>query len=210
MTEPFGMDSLEPLPRFRPRRQKSVHLSAFGEEDSDHDGCESCGEASDDEYVPPTLNSRKCTRRSAASPAARPSSWSTAPNHPNKRARMAPPSRNKHAKIQSVESSDDDNDLVCHVCSWVQKNGRLPDFKRHVKTHQRAFEKDAQTGWWCKGVLLSEAADYGLCADAPTYKFLGEERVGGCMKNFSRGDALKRHLDNTNVSCVGRPSAATQ
>ncbi|KAJ7816134.1 hypothetical protein B0H14DRAFT_1397134 [Mycena olivaceomarginata] len=203
------MDSPETLPRFRPRRRKSVHSSASGE-DSDHDGCESSGEASDDEYVPPTLNSRKRTRRSAASPTASPSSSSTAPNHPNKRARMAPPSRNKHAEIQSVESPDDDNDLVCHVCSWVQKNGRLPDFKRHLKTHQRAFEKDAQTGWWCKGVLLSEAADYGLYADAPTYKFLGEERVGGCMKTFSRADALKRHLDNTNVSCVGRPSAATQ
>ncbi|KAJ7245042.1 hypothetical protein B0H12DRAFT_1003300, partial [Mycena haematopus] len=91
----------------------------------------------------------------------------------------------------------------CRVCGWVQKNKRLPDFKRHVKTHQRAFDEDAEKGWRCKGVLTSEAADWALGPDAPTYTFLGQERVGGCMKTFSRRDALKRHLDNHNVDCVG-------
>ncbi|KAJ7781776.1 hypothetical protein DFH07DRAFT_386911, partial [Mycena maculata] len=180
------------------------------------------GDATDDEYVPsPPLNPRKRTRstspapfrRTAGSPSASSSSSSTSSDHPNKRARLPLASRNKQAspaEIQRVESSDEYDDFVCRVCGWVQKNQRLPDFKRHVKTHQRAFEEDAQKGWRCKGVLVDEAAEYGLDSDAPTYSFLDQMRVGGCMKTFSRRDALKRHLDNVNVSCVGRPSAATQ
>ena len=27
--------------------------------------------------------------------------------------------------------------------------------------------------------------------------------IGGCLKAFTRMDALKRHVDNPNVSCVG-------
>ena len=27
--------------------------------------------------------------------------------------------------------------------------------------------------------------------------------IGGCLKAFTRMDALKRHVDNSNVSCVG-------
>jgi hypothetical protein len=38
---------------------------------------------------------------------------------------------------------------------------------------------------------------------------LGQERIGGCMQTFSRRDALKRHLDNAHVVCVGRPCEAT-
>ncbi|KAJ7486034.1 hypothetical protein B0H11DRAFT_1136070 [Mycena galericulata] len=228
MTLPFKPLPRQPPPRIAPsqslgsRRQRAARASA-SDEDSDHDAdCESTGDASDDEYVPsPTLNPRKRTRsaspgpfrRTAASPAASSSALSSSTDHPNKRARLPPPSRNKQAtldEIQRVESSDDYNDFVCRVCGWVQKNGRLPDFKRHVKTHQRAFEEEAQKGWRCKGVLLSEAARYRLGADAPTYKFLDQVRVGGCMKTFSRRDALKRHLDNVNVSCVGHPTAPTQ
>ncbi|KAJ7677489.1 hypothetical protein B0H17DRAFT_895973, partial [Mycena rosella] len=91
----------------------------------------------------------------------------------------------------------------CSVCGWVQTNERIPDFKRHLKTHQRACDEDAQKGWRCKGVPVGEAADYGIGAATPTYDFLGQQRVGGCMKTFSRRDALKRHLDNANVRCVG-------
>ncbi|KAJ7025397.1 hypothetical protein C8F04DRAFT_1269281 [Mycena alexandri] len=211
-------------PPLRSRQRKRAR-SPVSDVDSDRDlDGESTGDASDDEYMPsPSLNPRKRAR--SASPAssghtsvsppasASSSSSSTSSEHRNKRPRLPPPSRNRQAtvaEIQRVETSDDFNDFVCGVCGWVQKNMRVPDFKRHLKTHQRVSDEGAQKGWRCKGVLVSEATDYGLDTDAPTYTFLGHERVGGCMKTFSRRDALKRHLDNENVSCVGRPTAPTQ
>ncbi|KAJ7147118.1 hypothetical protein C8R43DRAFT_1011955 [Mycena crocata] len=127
---------------------------------------------------------------------------------------MPPPSRNKQAtlaEIQRVERSDGFDEFTCGVCGWVQRNKRVPDFKRHVKTHQRAFEEEnTEKGWRCKGVLLNEANDWAVGIDAPQYEFRNQRRVGGCMKTFSRRDALKRHLDNPNVDCVGLPGAATQ
>ncbi|KAF8172006.1 hypothetical protein K438DRAFT_187189 [Mycena galopus ATCC 62051] len=80
---------------------------------------------------------------------------SVSSERPNKRARLPPPSRNIQAstvdEIQHVENADVLTDFVCRVCGWVQKNERLPDFKRHVKTHQRTFDEDAEKGWRCKG-----------------------------------------------------------
>ncbi|KAJ6525301.1 hypothetical protein DFH09DRAFT_1329106 [Mycena vulgaris] len=215
--KPLRVMASPPSTPYRPRQRKRARLSA-ADEDSDRDAdCESAGDATDDEYLPPSLNPRKRSRSSSPVPSRRtsasPSTSSSSSEHPNKRAHMLPQSRNKQAsraEIQRVENAEDFNDFVCTVCGWVQKNERIPDFKRHLKTHQRAFEEDTEKGWRCKGVPVSEAADYGLGADAPTYNFLHQERVGGCMKTFSRRDALKRHLDNANVSCVGRPTAATE
>ncbi|KAJ7176011.1 hypothetical protein C8R46DRAFT_1250178 [Mycena filopes] len=210
-----------PLPRSRQRQRARSPVSDV---DSEREG--STGDASDDdEYRPsPSLDSRKrvrsaspvassSSRRTSASPPASSSSSSTSSEHRHKRPRLPPPSRNiqaTSAELQRVETSDDYNGFVCGVCGWVQKNRRIPDFKRHVKTHQRVSDEGAQKGWRCKGVLVDDATDYGLDADAPTYDFLGQERVGGCMKTFSRRDALKRHLDNDNVSCVGRPTAPNE
>ncbi|KAF7365040.1 hypothetical protein MVEN_00375100 [Mycena venus] len=212
-----------PPPVLRSRKRKRVARSSVADEDSDRgaDDCESIADASDDEYVPsPRPNPRKRTRSASPLPFYRTStlplaSVSSASKRPSKRApaRLPPPSRNRQAtvaELQSTDISDDFTDFTCPVCGWVQKNERLPDFKRHVKTHQRASDENAQKAWRCKGVLVSEAADWGLGADAETYTFLDQERVGGCMKTFSRRDALKRHLDNCNVSCVGRPTAPTE
>ncbi|KAJ7601586.1 hypothetical protein DFH06DRAFT_404599 [Mycena polygramma] len=210
-----------PGPSNRSRQRKRAPSPANVDSDRDADS-ESTGDASDDEYVPsPSLNPRKRTRsaspsssslhRTSASPPA--SSSGSSSGRPNKRARLPPPSRNKQASPAEikrvVETADDFTDFVCGVCGWVQKNGRLPDFKRHVKTHQRTFDEGSHKGWRCKGVPLDEALNWGVAADAETYTFMGRERVGGCMKTFSRRDALKRHLDNENVSCVGRPTAPT-
>ncbi|KAJ7442633.1 hypothetical protein FB451DRAFT_1414079 [Mycena latifolia] len=209
--------ALSPPPSYRRRQRKRVPSPAVDEDsDRDADG-ESTGDATDDEYMPsPSFNPRKRSRSSSPTPFRRTSGSPAASNTsepPNKRARMPPQSRNKQAsraELQRVEGSEDYNDFVCPVCGWVQRNERIPDFKRHVKTHQRAAEENAQKGWRCKGVPVSEAADYGLPTDAPTHEFFGQLRVGGCMQTFSRRDALKRHLDNVNVSCVGRPTAATE
>ncbi|KAK7048515.1 hypothetical protein R3P38DRAFT_2869854 [Favolaschia claudopus] len=212
-----------PSPKSRSRKRVRSPI-ADEESECDADSESVAGDASDDdEYVPlPSLNTRKRTRtrsvspalycRSSASPPA--SSISGDSDRPTKRPRLPPPSRNVQASISQIqeneEDSDDVNNFVCRVCGWVQKNQRLPDFKRHVKTHQRTFDDDAQKGWRCKGVLRSEASEWGIADDAPSYDFLGKERVGGCLKTFSRRDALKRHLDNSNVTCVGRPNAPNE
>ncbi|KAK6991628.1 hypothetical protein R3P38DRAFT_2563822 [Favolaschia claudopus] len=88
------------------------------------------------------------------------------------------------------------------VCGYVQRNRRMPDFRRHLNTHTRTFEDNAQRGWQCKRVLRSEGRKWGIAADVPSYVLMDEERVGGCLKTFSRKDALKRHLDNSSL-CVG-------
>ncbi|KAJ7644011.1 hypothetical protein FB45DRAFT_1020813 [Roridomyces roridus] len=205
-------------PRKLPLAPSTAHRRAIRVRDDDSDreaDCESTGDATDDEYMPsPTLNPRKRTRSPSPTPfrhriATSPGASSSSSGYSNKRTRLPPPSRNKQASVDEIEGSDDYNDFVCRVCGWVQKNHRLPDFRRHVKTHQRTVEEEAQKGWRCKGVLLSEAAEYSLPSDATSYVFQGRERVGGCMKTFSRRDALKRHLDNKNVACVGHPTAAT-
>lgn len=86
----------------------------------------------------------------------------------------------------------------------------MPDFKRHLKTHLRPDDKDQTQGWWCKGVLLEDAAEHGLPKSLKPFLFADQWRVGGCERTFSRRDALKRHLDNENVGCVGRPCDASE
>ncbi|KAJ7189861.1 hypothetical protein GGX14DRAFT_322478, partial [Mycena pura] len=185
-------------------------------DDSDRNAeYESTGDASDDEYLPSApLNRRKRARSSLASsrplpfmpPSSLLSSRHTDAEPPTKRARAIPVSRNKQtslAEVQRAENSDEYGDFVCRVCGWVQRNKRVPDFKRHVKTHQRSWDDRANKGWCCTGVLFSEVADYPrIKPNAPVYLFTGQMRVGGCQKTFSRRDALKRHLENPNVKCV--------
>ncbi|KAJ7288167.1 hypothetical protein C8J57DRAFT_508526 [Mycena rebaudengoi] len=206
------------------RQQHRRSRPAVAAEDSDRDAdCESSGDATDDEYVPsPVLSARKRprsaspdrSRRSSASPAASLPSSTTSSQRPLKRARLALGSRNKQAAspaiIQRVANSAETADFTCPECGWKQENERMPDFKRHLKTHLRPNDEEPEKGWRCKGVLASDAAQYGVPSDEETYIFLDRERVGGCMKTFSRRDALKRHLDNSNVTCIGRPTTATE
>ncbi|KAK6984288.1 hypothetical protein R3P38DRAFT_2662269 [Favolaschia claudopus] len=111
--------------------------------------------------------------------------------------------------IQPIQNSCKRKKFTCDVCGYVQRNRRMPDFRRHLNTHTRTFEDNAQRGWQCKGVLRSEGCKWGIAADVPSYVFMDEERVGGCLKTFSRKDALKRHLDNSSL-CVGWPIKANQ
>ncbi|KAK7442226.1 hypothetical protein VKT23_016197 [Stygiomarasmius scandens] len=101
--------------------------------------------------------------------------------------------------------------FVCTECGWVQHSRRMPDFSRHVITHRRPPAGDTSCGWWCKGVLVEQRHLYPqIPEDAPVYEFRGRKRVGGCLKTFSRRDALSRHLDNVNVGCVGKACAVDQ
>ncbi len=83
----------------------------------------------------------------------------------------------------------------------------------HLLTHQQPDKNDQSKGYWCKGLKLVDREAYNKMAirdgretipeDAGEIVYLFEQRVGGCMRNFSRRDALKRHIDNPNNSCCG-------
>ena len=107
---------------------------------------------------------------------------------------------------------DKESDFQCPVvgCDYVQQNQRVPDLKRHIMTHDRWIEPDK---WTCCGVGMDRAHLYengieeGMtdeeCVEAGAYTFNGRLMIGGCMKTFARRDALKRHVDNPNIPCVG-------
>lgn len=208
---PPAPKSPPPLPSNRKRRciasSSPVQLS---DEDADD---ESDNVFDDDEYIPsprPTTKRRRTSytfsRRSA--PLIRNPSLSPAPI---KRVPGTSLSRNKQtSSVSAINKACDGPNLsfICPECGWKQANKRLPDFKRHLRTHTRPNDSDQSKGWWCKGVLLEEAHKFGLPDDAKSYVFLGQKRIGGCMQTFSRRDALKRHLDNANVTCVGKPTEA--
>ena len=52
-----------------------------------------------------------------------------------------------------------------------------------------------------KGIRLGMTDEERI--EAGAYDFRGRLMIGGCMKTFARRDALKRHVDNPNFSCVG-------
>lgn len=189
---------------------------------ADVDECnESDGNVTDDEYVPsPALGPRKRRRDSCSSsrrrvrvPSEHLSSEHLSSNddeyRPVKKLRLPPPPRNRQTTSPvAIELAAElpKSNFICPECGWKQMNQRIPDFKRHLRTHTRPSNQDKSKGWWCKGVRLEEAAACGLPKTAEGYLFSGVWRVGGCQRTFARRDALKRHLDNSNVPCIGRTS----
>ncbi|KAF9241168.1 hypothetical protein BU15DRAFT_61117 [Melanogaster broomeanus] len=181
--------------------------------DSDEDAhAESDGDATEDEYMPsPTLSPGK-RRRSSHSSALTPSRGAPSRKHgfenaapPVKRPRHTPLSRNVQAGSGAAPASTlKSNPWACPHCKWVQRNHRTPDLKRHIRTHTR-LQRPAQ--WICCGVPLRDAKNYDLPEDAKPYIRDGVTMIGGCGKEFSRRDALKRHLDNEHLTCVGDFSA---
>jgi hypothetical protein len=107
---------------------------------------------------------------------------------------------------------DSESDFQCPAvgCDYVQKNQRIPDLKRHIVTHDRWMEPEK---WTCCGVGMDRAHLYGRGIEegmteeeqikAGAYMFKGQLMIGGCRKAFARRDALKRHVDNPNIPCVG-------
>jgi len=128
-------------------------------------------------------------------------------SHPYKR-RI--PSRNFQREDGAVLI--DNSGFRCPVvgCGYIQTNQRVPDLKRHVVTHDRWMEPEK---WTCCGVTMDRAHLYGKGIKegmtdeerikAGAYVFNGRLMIGGCRKTFARRDALKRHVDNPNIPCVG-------
>ncbi len=202
----------KPKPTSIPRAALVVGPDHDADYESDNDT------PSDDEYHPsPPLNPKKRFSTRSSTRAAKKQRLSPSPPlfraSPSKRPRAPPPSRNKQADTAIDLSVCDVNDYRCPVCDWVQENHRKPDFLRHLNTHARAPETDQTKGWWCKGVRLEDLDEYNQVAredgrkiisrDMEPQQFRDHVRIGGCLQNFSRRDALKRHLDNPAMACAG-------
>ncbi|KAH7885258.1 hypothetical protein F5I97DRAFT_1352376 [Phlebopus sp. FC_14] len=213
-----SLSIVAPLPIRRRRATRSCRpikrSSDTAQNDSDDDAyIESDGDASEDEYIPsPFLNPRK-RHRSSRVMHTNPSA-DVASNHrvasnsyrSAKRPRQSPLPRNVQATPDAVPaSSTKSNPWACPYCKWVQRNHRSPDLKRHIETHTR-LQRPAQ--WVCCGIPLKDAKRYNLPKGAEPYAWDGQMMIGGCGKEFSRRDALKRHLDNEHITCVGNFNAS--
>ncbi|KAG2361692.1 hypothetical protein BDR07DRAFT_1451478 [Suillus spraguei] len=173
--------------------------------EEDADG-QSDADETDDEYIPSSSRNpkkrRRSTRHSNAASAYVPT-YTTAQyiSPPAKRPRPAPLPRNAQAVPGSTSTfTNKSNPWACPHCKWVQRNHRTPDLKRHIRTHTR-FQRPAQ--WVCCGIPAESAPMYNIPHNAIPYIHKGKQMIGGCGKEFSRRDALKRHLGNDHISCVG-------
>ncbi|KAI0917321.1 hypothetical protein AcW1_007462 [Taiwanofungus camphoratus] len=203
-----------------------IPLSNAINDDSDADAeGESEGDATEDsEYVPSPRVSparRRHVRRATArkqrpSPYAHASPASTPPLSPAssrspssgaspRSPRAGPRPRNIQAPLLfEVATAAAKDSFACPQCPYVQLNRRRPDLTRHIATH---FSSADPGKWTCCGVPVERAAEYGVTDISNPYVYEGQLMVGGCQKTFSRRDALKRHLDNDNISCIGDVNA---
>ena len=200
------------------------------------DGLESDGELGAD-YVPPSgddehylssqaTSSREqkhkvCTNAKAtsltASPAHTSSSESgrsvTSSRSPGRARPYKRPVAFRNFQSEDAAGSFDElSDFRCPVagCGRKQKNGRIPDLKRHILTHGHWLKPDK---WTCCGVPTENAHLYGIeiepgmteeeLIEVGACRFKGKLMIGGCLRSFARRDALKRHIDNEKLPCIG-------
>ena len=122
---------------------------------------------------------------------------------------------NASRNFQRVDGSahvDKGSIYYCPVvgCVYEQYNHRVPELKRHAETHDRWMDPEK---WICRGVGMDVAHLYDVgieegmseeeCVQAGAYVYRGQLMIGGCMETFSRRDALKRHVDNPRIECIG-------
>lgn len=224
---PAVMEQRQPetTERRRPVRaaRRKIAFSPLYDRGSDSDmdaDAESDGDATDDEFIPSAPSSPIASAPSPSnslkrrSPSSSPSSYGSVPS---KRPRTQVPAARSRVRVTSTSPVPlhRTNPFACNYCSYIQHNRRKPDLTRHMRIHTRGTSSEV---WVCAGVPLERVWDYadslGLAErdDGASFKKLesmpkttyGEyTMVGGCGKEFSRRDALKRHVDNVNVCCVG-------
>ncbi|PCH37654.1 hypothetical protein WOLCODRAFT_148603 [Wolfiporia cocos MD-104 SS10] len=85
-------------------------------------------------------------------------------------------------------------------CDYVQEPPlRSQDMRRHLESHRS--NKNRQK-WVCCGVPREHMAVYGVTVPYNTITFKGIEMVNGCLRTFSRRDALVRHIKTQNNQCL--------
>ena len=212
-----------------PPTSPSVSSHSFNSAESDDDGdyVQIPSDGDDDYHPTPSTSSRK-QKKKITSKSKSPHSVAFSPprsatSKSQKRRTFARGARRYHPHRSDVPSRnfqckdaslfvDKKSDFLCPVvgCDYKQENHHIPELKRHIITHNRWKEPKK---WICCGVGIDKAHLYGEgirqgmadeeCIKAGAYMFKGRLMIGGCMKTFSRRDALKRHVDNPNIPCVG-------
>ncbi|KAI0754991.1 hypothetical protein C8Q80DRAFT_402788 [Daedaleopsis nitida] len=221
--------SLPPTPppesRAGPSRRASARRAHeyVDEMDTDDEANTSGDDASEDEYVPsPKVRTRqlpssrassssrtkaRSTHRYSYSPY--PSSVSTPSSIGESSSQSAngrqPGPRNRQIFDQSPPprgswTKTGPDAYRCPHCDHFQKNKRSPDMERHIRSHFRTATSEK---WVCCGIPVEEAEIYAVSREANPWEFNGQTFVGGCHKDFSRMDALKRHWKNKNNTCAG-------
>lgn len=201
-----------------PPTSPSVSVCSLDSSESDGDG--DYASLSDGEYHPTSYQKKGKTasksRSSRSSSTDSTSSESERSDTSRSRRRSHPYRRSTPSRNIQCEGTgpfvEKGSLFECPVpgCEYIQDNHRVPDLKRHIETHDRWRRPDR---WICCGVetdvahLYREGITQGMSDEeytkAGAYLFRGRLMVGGCMKTFSRRDALKRHVDNPNIPCVG-------
>ncbi|EJF56896.1 hypothetical protein DICSQDRAFT_92996 [Dichomitus squalens LYAD-421 SS1] len=164
---------------------------------------------------PPLAATSGNTRRTRrASPTAQPTSSSSAcpspvaESYPGTSPRLVASTR-RNAPVSSPNASSSSapirtNRWACPHCPYVQHNRRSPDLKRHIETHTLGADVAM---WVCCGVYALDALDQGVPVEvvrqSQIVDFGGVPMIGGCMKTFSRKDALIRHLKAQKGKCIG-------
>lgn len=219
--------SLPPSPAFhasslaRSSRRTKLDMANLYTMDSDSE-MESGDDASEDEYVPsPRIRARELgpSRGTTHSRVGRaktrtvprhsyspypPSSASSSAADPSSSNARRPGSRNvqldEAPPLRGTWARNGPDAYKCPYCDHVQLNKRSPDLERHIRSH---FRRTTRQRWVCCGLPLDEAAKQDISADNNRWEFNGRTMVGGCHQDFSRMDALKRHIDNKNNPCKG-------
>jgi hypothetical protein len=187
-----------------PKPQKSIKTQPepiyVPDSDEDVPGGTDSGDAfddDDDDYLPsPSVSPRK---RLSALPHAPTRAAPTTTRLPGKRRTSVARSKTAHSGFSAPDAR-----WTCPYCGYYQSNRRTPDLNRHIRIHTR---KDHPEMWVCQGVPVEEAVNYNLQSDVGTTMWNGKLMIGGCMRAFSRRDALKRHLDNNQIGCTGNMAA---
>jgi hypothetical protein len=156
-------------------------------------------------YATSYRNGRHKRFRTSTPPSALPHSVSSAAlshNHPPSSAHFQLASRKRRSRVCHPAHEPRVNSvprLGCPHCPYVQKSGRLPDLRRHIRAHERQIQEPE---WVCCGIPVELAKDYKIPPGALVKIWGGREMIGGCHYAFSRRDAYKRHLAKS-VKCVG-------
>ncbi|RPD60289.1 hypothetical protein L226DRAFT_272619 [Lentinus tigrinus ALCF2SS1-7] len=102
------------------------------------------------------------------------------------------------------------NEWACPHCPHVQHNQRKPDLRRHIATHTKPTQS-RNARWTCCGVPLTDVGKHEVpervLHEQPMVVHEGVAMVGGCLKTFTRKDALLRHLRVRKGMCFGDASA---